>query len=98
MKGELSICDGLVFKGERLVVPQGHRAKVKKDIHALDAGVEGCLRRARDRVFWPSMNSELRHLISTCEPRRLFEISHGKETLVHVCHEVPQMPWEKVAV
>ena len=98
MKDELSICDGLVFKGECLVVPQGHRAKVKKDIHALDAGVEGCLRRARDSVFWPGMNSELRHWISTCEPCRLFEILHGKETLIHVCHEVPQMPWEKVVV
>ena len=42
------------------------------------------------------MNSELRHWISTCEPCRLFEISHGKETLTR--HEVPQRPWEKVAV
>jgi len=39
---------------------------------------------------------ELRHWISTCEPCRLFEISHGKEILM--CHEVTQRPWEKVAV
>ena len=42
------------------------------------------------------MNSELRHWISTCEPCRLFEVSHGKETLMS--HEVLQRPWEKVAV
>ena len=77
-------------------MPQGLRAEVKRDIHASHAGVEGCLRRARESVYWPGMNSELRHWISTCEPCRLFEISHGKETLMS--HEVPQRPWEKVAV
>ena len=42
------------------------------------------------------MNSELRHWISTCEPCGMFETSHGKETLMS--HEIPQRPWEKVAV
>lgn len=47
-------------------------------------------------MYWPSMNCELRHWISTWEPRRLFEISLGKETLMN--HGVPQRSWEKVAV
>lgn len=96
MRDELGVYDGLVFKGERLVVPQGLRTEIKKDIHVSHAGVEGCLRRARESVYWPGMNAELRHWISTCEPCRLFEVSHGKETLMS--HEVPQRPWEKVAV
>ena len=75
----LSIYDGLVFKGKRLVVPQGLRAEIKKDIRASHAGVDGCLRRARESVYWLGMNSELRHWISTCEPCRLIETSHGKE-------------------
>ena len=58
MRDELSIYDGLVFKGERLVVPQGLRAEIKKDIHASHAGVEGCLKRARESVYWPGMNSD----------------------------------------
>ena len=88
--------DGLEFKGERLVVPQGLRTEIKKDIHVSHAGVEGCLRQARESIYWPGMNAELRHWISTCEPCRLFEVSHGKETLMS--HEVQQRPWEKVAV
>ena len=96
VRDELDVYDGLVFKGERLVVPQGLRAEIKKDIHVSHAGVEGCLRRARESVYWPGMNAELKHWISTCEPCRLFEVSHGKETLMS--HEVPQGPWEKIAV
>ena len=86
MRDELSVYDGLVFKGERLIVPLGLRAEIKKDIPVSHAGVEGCLRRARESAYWPGMNSELRHWISTCEPFRLFEVSHGKETLMS--HEV----------
>ena len=96
MRDELSIYDGLVFKGERLVVPQGLRAEIKIDMHVSHAGVEGCLKRARESVYWPGMNSELKHWISTCESRRLFEVSHGRETLMS--HDIPQRPWEKVAV
>ena len=65
MRDELGVHDGLVFKGERLVVPQGMREQVKKDIHISHNGVEGCLRRARECVYWPCMNSEIRHWIST---------------------------------
>lgn len=50
MRNELSIYDGLVFKGERLVVPQGLKTEIKKDIPASHAGVEGCLSRL-ERVF-----------------------------------------------
>lgn len=78
------------------MVPQGLRAEIKKDIHVAHAGVEGCLRQARESIYWPGINAELRDWISTCEPCRLFEVSHGKETLMS--HEVPQRPWEKVAV
>ena len=54
------------------------------------------MKRARESVYWPGMNSELKHWISTREPCRLFEVSHGKETLMS--HDIPQRPWEKVAV
>ena len=51
MSDELSVYDGLVFKGERLFAPQGlRRAEIKKDIRASHAGVEGCLGRARERT------------------------------------------------
>ena len=95
VRDELSIYDGLVFKGERLVVPQALRAEIKKELHASHAGLEGCLKRARESVYGPSMNSELRHWISTCEPCRVFKTSHGKETLMS--HEVPRRPWEELA-
>ena len=50
-RDEIGVYDGLVFKGERRMVPQGLRAEIKKDIHVSHAGVEGCLRRARESLL-----------------------------------------------
>ena len=41
-RDELSIYEGLVFRGERLVVPQGVRANIKRELHASHAGMGGC--------------------------------------------------------
>ena len=81
VRDELGVYDGLVFKGERLVVPQGLRAEIKKDIHVSHAGVEGCLRRARESVYWPGMNAELKHWISTCEPSNYLKCHMAKRHL-----------------
>ena len=46
---ELTLQNGLVFKGERLVVPESAREEMKARIHASHIGIQGCLRRARER-------------------------------------------------
>ena len=38
-RDELSIYEGLVFRGEWLVVPRGLRADIKRELHASHAGV-----------------------------------------------------------
>ena len=70
MRDELGIYDGLVFRGEWLFVLQGLRTGIKRELHASHAGMDGCLRRARKSVYWPSMNSELRlrHYVSPSHP------------------------------
>ena len=72
------------------------REEMKRDIHVSHVGVGGCLRRARECLYWPGMNAEIKHWISACEPCRLCEISQGKKTLMN--HDVPERPWERVTV
>ena len=96
VRDELAECDGLVFRGERLVIPQGLRAKIKKEIHLGHTGIDGCLRRAREIVYWPAMSKEIRQLVETCETCRRHEVSQPKETLMP--HDIPERPWQKVGV
>ena len=96
MRDELTVQDGLVFKENSVVIPRSLRADMKVKIHSSHLGIEACLRRARECIYWPGMSAEMKQYISACETRReLDSMTHPKETLVP--HEVPSRPWEKIA-
>jgi hypothetical protein len=95
-RDELAVQDGLIFKGARVVVPQKLRKEMMVKVHSSHLGIDGCLRRARECLFWPHMATDIRQYISTCDVCRTFEVSQQKETLMS--HELPSRPWEKVGV
>ena len=66
-KDEYSVQDGLIFKGNRIVIPLNLRNDIKKVIHSSHIGIEGCLRRARECIFWPGMNADIKQFILSCE-------------------------------
>lgn len=57
---------GLVFLGEQLLVPPSPRKEMLKQIHRSHIGIEGCLRLAREVLYWPLMNSEVKDFVSKC--------------------------------
>ena len=55
----ISLQDGLIFKGERVVVPKAAKSGLLKSIHNSHlVGVNGCLNIARDCLYWPGMTEE----------------------------------------
>ena len=96
MRDELSLHDGVIFRGQRIVIPVSLRKDMKRKLHASHLGTESCLRRARETIFWPNMNAELKEMIAACETCCTYEISHHKESLMP--HKIPNRPWEQVAV
>ena len=67
---------------------------MKARIHASHIGVQGCLRRARDSVYWPGMTKELTEYILRCPTCNAYPYNQPKEPLIS--HEIPERPWEKV--
>ncbi|VDI09095.1 Hypothetical predicted protein [Mytilus galloprovincialis] len=65
-------------------------------IHSSYIGVERCLRRARESLYWPGLNSEVKDFILRCETCRTNERKQRKEPLIS--HEVPLRPWAKVEI
>ena len=60
VRGERTAQDGIFFKGLRCVIPLTLRPKIRERLQGAHTGVEGCLRRARETVYWPGMNADLR--------------------------------------
>lgn len=50
IRDELSVQNGIIFRGERVIVPSALRWEVMQRIHSSHIGIEGCLRRARECV------------------------------------------------
>ena len=92
----ISLQDGLIFMGERVVVPKAAKSGLLKSIHNSHlVGVNGCLNIARECLYWPGMTEEIKNYVSTCEACREYEQGQRKETLTS--HERPSRPWEFVA-
>ena len=95
-RDEFSVQNGLIFKGERVLIPHDLRYEIKKAIHASHIGIEGCLRRARECVYWPGMNAEVKEYIAHCETCNKYNTNQHKETLIP--HDTGDRPWDKVGV
>ena len=94
LRDELSIHDGILFKGLRCVIPQTLRPRIKAKLHESHIGVQGCLRRAQETIYWPGMNAEITDFIQKCGTCMAYQSNQPKEPLI--CHEVPSRPWKKI--
>ena len=56
---DLSMENGLITKGARLLIPSTLRRKVLQQIHDGHLGIEKCMLKARDSVFWPGISHDI---------------------------------------
>ena len=93
-RDELVTQDDLVFKGDLLVIPAAMRKEMIATVHATHIGVDGCVRRAQDTMFWPRMTTELREYVSRCDICLSYRTLQSKESLLQ--HDIPDRPWAKI--
>lgn len=96
IKDELIVQDGVVFKGNRIVVPKSLRSEFIKKIHLCHLGQNASLRRARDTLYWPFMNSQIKDLVKTCQTCQELAPSQAKTPMKS--HRIPVLPWERVSM
>ncbi|XP_028410375.1 uncharacterized protein K02A2.6-like [Dendronephthya gigantea] len=94
-RDELVIESGFILRGDRLIIPKSLRKVLLESLHASHQGIQSTLRRAREIVYWPNMNSEIKDYISKCDLCCSMGPKQLKETLI--CHDVPERPWAKIA-
>ena len=56
----------LVTKGARLMISSTLRSKVLEQIHKGHLGIEKCMLKARDSVFWPGISNDIREAVEKC--------------------------------
>lgn len=94
-KDEIIQADGLLYKNKKLIVPKQLRNEILSKIHYSHLGVNKCKNRARQCFFWPSMSKHIEDYVLNCSICRSLQKNKQKEPMLP--HEVPNLPWEKVA-
>ena len=93
-RDEIGAQDGLLFKGERIIIPHTMRDEIMERIHIGHLGKEKCKARARASVFWPGINAMIDDLLDHCSTCLRFQRSQQKEPLLPL--DVPERPWQTI--
>jgi len=95
VRAELTYEDDLILKGDRLVIPVAQRQVVMANLHSSHFGIEGTLAKAREYVYWPGMNKQVKDMIASCDVCNQVRNQQTKEPLV--LQEVPNRAWAVVS-
>jgi len=94
-RDELSVLDGVVFKGSRVVIPSGMRSEMLRKIHVGHLGEVKCKSRVRQVMFWPRMSTDIENTVKNCEACLTYRNRQQKEPLLP--HEACTKPWSYIA-
>ena len=66
LREDISVEDGLIFLGSRVIVPESLRGNILQQIHGGHLGIEKCELRAKSCVYRPDIYKEIESLVNSC--------------------------------
>ena len=96
VKNDLTLEGSLILKGCQLVIPKAARKAVLNKLHASHQGIEKTKRRARQTVYWPGINSDIKSTIEACNLCQEARPSLPKEPMIY--EPVPDRPFVDVSM
>ena len=93
VSSQLSVEDGLLMRGSRIVIPSYLRQDMLHLIHEGHQGIVKCRERARHSVWWPGLSTQLEDLVYNC-PVCVKERVQRPEPLSPT--KFPSRPWQKL--
>ena len=84
-KEELSVQDGCILLGCRVVIPKVEREKLLDQLHVTHLGIVRMKSLARSTVWWPGIDKQIEKKVKSCQ-----QCQSNQKSLA----EVPMHPWE----
>ena len=93
-RDELTAQDRLILRGQRIVILLAMRSEMKQKSHVGHLGINSCLRRMRDLIFWPGMSAEIRQYVQAFATSATY--ADRQPTEPFIITEVPKKTWQRV--
>jgi hypothetical protein len=95
VRGELSVWNGLLLRGERIVIPYSLRGDLLERIHDGHMGIVKCRERAAMSVWWPKISADIKEKVAKCRFCLEKQPTQKKEPLMPT--PMPERPFQRVA-
>ena len=92
MHDRLTVDDGLVMCGRRIVVPASLRRSTLKSLHAGHLGKERTKARARQVIYWPGVDADIDAVTGQCDRCQRELPSQPRESMLQ--HEPAARPFQ----
>lgn len=96
VRSELSVENGLLLRGCRIVVPWSMRGEILEKLHHGPQGLIRCRERAKASVWWPGLSKQLKNTVTSCQVCRELKRVQQKEPLIST--PLPDRPWQRIAL
>ena len=91
---DLVLEDGLILKGDRMVIPKDLQETVLKTIHLGHQGETKCILLAREALLWPGITKQIKDMVKECATYQKFQSAQPKMLILQP--DCPTHPWEQL--
>ena len=91
-RDELSIENGVLYRGTRVIVPKIEQKNILSQIHASHLGTSTTLNKVKDNLYWPTISKDISHLCETCTRCQTNKPSNAKPAMQS--QPIPKRRWQ----
>lgn len=93
---EYSIDNGIIFRGQRVVIPSSLKHAVLQELHRTHIGISKMKQLARRYVYWKSIDKDIEGMVRACQSCAAVRNSPAKAPL-HPWEE-PEHNWQRIHI
>ena len=94
-RDELTIENGMIIKGNQILIPTHLRPEILKDLHIPHLGIVKTNLLAKTCIYWPRMNKDIQDLTGECSECQTHQ--RRQTPVAFVDRRLPREPWEAIA-
>ena len=95
-RDHLSVIDGVVMLGKRIIIPKSLRGQVLTALHSAHQGTSGMQSRAQDCVFWLGITADIQQARNSCPT--CASIAPSQPRMPPIDPIIPQYPFQAVVL